>query len=61
MYYLGYHEVDLTVIKICGTVETILFRWKLRSDEIFSVAVPLLEITGRPGIIVLRFCILGSR
>ena len=47
--------------KICGIVGIILFRWKSRNDEIFSVAVPLFEITGQTSTFDLGLCILGSR
>ena len=52
---------SLVSSKICGIVGIIVFRWKLRNDEIFSVAVPLFEITGQPSTFYLGLCILGSR
>ena len=39
----------------------IVFRWKSRNDEIFSVAVLLLEITGQPRTFEMPSCILGSK
>ena len=47
--------------KICGIVETIFLRWKSRNAEMFSVAVSLFDITGRPGTFDVLLCILGNK
>ena len=47
--------------KICGIVGTIFFRWKSRNAEMFSEAVPLFDITGRPGTFDVLLCILGNK
>ena len=47
--------------KVCGIVETIFLRWKSRNAEMFSVAVPLFDITGRPGTFDVLSCILGNK
>ena len=47
--------------KICGVVETKFLRWKSRNAEMFSVAVPLLDITGLPGTFDVLLSILGNK
>ena len=51
----------LVFSKIYSIVGIIVFRWKSRNDEIFSVAVPFFEITGQPSTFDLGLRILGSR
>ena len=47
--------------KICGVVETKFLGWKSRNAEMFSVAVPLLDITGLPGTFDVLLSILGNK
>ena len=51
----------LVFSKIYSIVGIIVFRWKSRNDEIFSVAVPFFEITGQSSTFDLGLRILGSR
>lgn len=47
--------------KICDIVETIFSRCKSRNVEMFSIAVPLFDISGRPGTFDVLSCILGNK